>query len=643
MKRLAAAGCALLIAAALPAHGGQYRGAGTPVPPTPGGLRPGVPATGGPPTPTPASVPGAGAPNTGSGPLAPAESSWQIWWELNKDEFVQRRRDGASGPTTGSDDFYLGARRAEPAVDALLPTAADLTDRVVPALAVLLGKERNRDVQTACLLALAKIGRDAPGADLERELLARLPRGDQEVRETAALALGIAGRATSLPKLLALLADDAEGRRLCARDSVDARTRAFAAYGLGILARSLPEAEAGRRAHDGLVAILRDPSLRQRDLRVAAVSALGLIGDARQAGHKRLAWLAVEELLAFVDQDLGAGDELVQAQALLAIGRLLGRGSSSLHQRCKERFAALLAGRDKRGNAMQQSAAIALGMLAVPSAVHAEDAAVEKALQAFFERGVDRLARNLAAIALGRIGGAANRSWLLATYQRANKTTERPWLALALGLLAAQTAADGTPDAALASMLLDDLSATARQDVQGALAIAVGLTRHAPSAPAMLRLLREHELHEELAGYLCVGIGLLGDRAAAPALLAVLERSPRRPLLLLQAAVGLGCLGDRDASERLVAKMQGAESTAVLAALASAIGRIGDRRALEPLLALLADEEVSKLARAFVAAALGGIGDRRPLPWNEPLSRDSNWSGAVDTLSNGATGVLDLL
>jgi HEAT repeat protein len=642
MKRLAAVGCALLVAASLPAHGGQYRGAGIPVPPTPGGLRPGVPTTGGPPTPIPAPTPGAGAPNTG-GPVAPAETSWQIWWELNKDEFVQRRREGANGPATGSDDFYLGARRAEPVVDALLPTAADLTDRVVPALAALLNKERNRDVQTACLLALAKIGRDGPGVDLERELLARLPRGDQEVRETAALALGIAGRASSLPKLLALLADDAEGRRLCERDSVDARTRAFAAYGLGILARSLPDAAARQRAHDALMAILRDGSLRHRDLRVAAVSALGLIGDARQAGHKRLAWLTVEELLAFVELDLGAGDEMVQAQALLAIGRLLGRGSSSLHQRCKERCAAVLAGRDKRGAAMQQSAAIALGMLAVPSAGHAEDAAFEKALQTFFERGVDRLARNLAAIALGRIGGAANRSWLLTTYQRANKTTERPWLALALGLIAAQAAADGTPDAALAGVLLDDLSTTARQDVQGALAIAVGLTRYAPAASAMLRLLREHELQEELAGYLCVGIGLLGDRTAAPALLVVLERSPRRPLLLLQAAVGLGCLGDREASDRLVAKMRGAESTAVRAALASAVGRIGDRRGIEPLLGLLADDELSKLARAFVAAALGGIGDRRPLPWNEPLSRDSNWSGAVDTLTNGATGVLDLL
>jgi hypothetical protein len=31
------------------------------------------------------------------------------------------------------------------------------------------------------------------------------------------------------------------------------------------------------------------------------------------------------------------------------------------------------------------------------------------------------------------------------------------------------------------------------------------------------------------------------------------------------------------------------------------------------------------------------------LPWNLPLSRDANYGAPVDTLSNGATGVLDIL
>ncbi len=85
------------------------------------------------------------------------------------------------------------------------------------------------------------------------------------------------------------------------------------------------------------------------------------------------------------------------------------------------------------------------------------------------------------------------------------------------------------------------------------------------------------------------------------------------------------------------------ESVAVLAALANAIGQIGDRRAIPLLVALTKDDEQTKLGRAFAAAALGGVCERLALPWNLPLSRDANYGAPVDTLSNGATGVLDIL
>ena len=85
------------------------------------------------------------------------------------------------------------------------------------------------------------------------------------------------------------------------------------------------------------------------------------------------------------------------------------------------------------------------------------------------------------------------------------------------------------------------------------------------------------------------------------------------------------------------------DSVAVLAAIASAISRIGDRRAIDTLIQLSQNREMSKLGRAFVAAALGGIGDKDELPWNVPLSIDTNYATGVDTLTNGSTGVLDIL
>ena len=622
------------------AHGGQYRGPGTPVVPPVGGPGGDTPRTGGPGGPT---APSPGTPMTGAGPGISDDTGWQVWWELNKDPFVQQDTTSQIGAATGSDDFYLGRRRAEAAVDRLLPTPAELTDRVVPALVALLESESHRDVQTACLMALGKIGLDGPGVELEKVLSARLARDDQEVRETAALALGASGRRAALPILLALVGDAPEGRRLCERDKVGERTRAFAAYGLGLLALHSDALAEKQTVHDALVGLLRDPEVKSRDLRTAAINGLGLLCDPSQAAHKRLAWLTVDELLAWYQLDLGRGDELVQAHAPVAIGRLLGRGSSQLHQRCKQHFLSVLGASNRRSNAILQSAVLALGMLSLTAAEHGDDLAVAKGLQACWEKGVDRQARYFAVMAMGRIGGAANRAWLLETYRRAGKSIERPWLAMALGLIAAQGLARGEVDAALAELLLDDLPDAPKPYAQSALAIAVGLTGHSASAPTMQRLLGESEHDETSAGYFCVGLAMLGDRAAVTLLTDILERSRRRPFLLLQAAVGLGRLGDRAANDRLLAMLKESESIAVLAAAANAIGQIGDRRAIEPLLALMRDESLSKLARAFVAAALGGIGARSPLPWNLPLSRDSNYATVTDTLANGSTGVLDIL
>jgi hypothetical protein len=123
----------------------------------------------------------------------------------------------------------------------------------------------------------------------------------------------------------------------------------------------------------------------------------------------------------------------------------------------------------------------------------------------------------------------------------------------------------------------------------------------------------------------------------------VLERSLRRPFLLQQCAVALGCLGDKHANDKLIAMLQKGDSAAVLSAIAIGIGRIGDRRAIDALVELMGDKDLTKLARAFVAAALGGVGDKDPMPWNVPFSVDCNFLTEIDTLSNGSTGVLDIL
>ena len=79
------------------------------------------------------------------------------------------------------------------------PSRKDVTDRVLPALARTLGATDNKDIVTACMVAMAKIG-ERNGAIRFRELFQpRLSSKVQEVRETAALAMGIARLADAGP------------------------------------------------------------------------------------------------------------------------------------------------------------------------------------------------------------------------------------------------------------------------------------------------------------------------------------------------------------------------------------------------------------------------------------------------------------
>lgn len=641
MNALRLCSCVLGLASLLAAHGGQYRGVVVPnqqAPPppsgkpvTPPGLRP-APGPG-----IPGATPG---PGTGTPLEANPITEWHVWWEFNKDPFVQARGLVKEGPVTGSDDFYLGVRRAVDRIDTLAPTDDDKDKGIVPMLVRLLEEERNRDVQSACLVALAKVGREVPDVGLEALLAARISRGDQEVRESAVLSLGIAGRVEALPMLAGLVRDDAVGRKLEERDHVSDRTRAFAAYALGLLAHRSSDAAVDQEVCDLLVAVLRDKEIDDRELRCAALNGLGILGCGEAGAGKLLLWRTVEFLLDYHGQDLGRGDELVQAHAAIAIGRLLGRGNSSLHQRCKQRFADELLARKRRSIAILQSDAIALGMLAEPTS---EDEEFVDALRRTYEDGHDRLARSFALIALARIGGADNKAWLLRAYERGNKSSERPWIAMALGMWAAGANEVDRGDPAIVRRLVDDLQDSANRNTTAALAVAVGLTRHPLAFAPLSETLRVTEANETVAGYCAVGLGLLGDRNAVPMLSQILSRSERRQILMPQTALALGMLGDRQANEQLVAMIKTSQSVTSLAALAKAIGQIGDRRAIEPLGAILADRETTKLGRAFVAAALGGVGDKDLLPWNLPLSVDCNYATGMDTLTNGQTGVLDIL
>lgn len=581
---------------------------------------------------------------TGAQDVVAIPATWRTWWDANKSSYLLRPTDDANPLTAGSDDYYLGLRLPEPIRDIHATTKDDRLNRIVPALAALMAAEPGRDVQSACLVALGKVGLDAKGIDLDALLSSRIPSGNQEIRETAVLALGIAGRAKAFDRLMALIRDEPEGRKLVGKKRVGMRVRTFATYGLALIARRTGKPALQMQAYEALREQLHNKKIKSRDLRVAAVLGIGILrSDLERSADKRLAWQAVEHLLTWFEEKKGNNEEAVQGHAPISIARLLGRGSTRLHQRCKEVFLKELTRGSHRGNAIVRGAAIALGMMSLPGEDHPADAVISKALRKSYGRGFDQHVRMFCVMALAKIGGESNRTWLLKAYPQGNKTMEKGWLAMGLGVIAADSAARGTTDHQIANMLLDALVGESHAEQRTPLAIAVGMTRHKPVAPTLLRILEERADNETFSAYLCTSLGLLGDRKSVPLLVKLLNKSKRRPFVMQRCAIALGQLGDGQVTQRLITMLSENDSIAVLASIAIAIARIGDRRAIDSLIERTQAKDMPALGRAFVAAALGGVGDKDPLPWNLPLTENANYADPVDTLSNGITGILDIL
>jgi HEAT repeat protein len=657
----------------LAAHGGQYRGPEDVVPPNPGGGRgapvPGAPTTGGPgapgaPVPAGPSAPSSpgtgmpgtpgsgvpGSPTTGGSTLVGDLTSWVFWWEFNKDPFLQLRAAiHDAGVETVADEIFTGNGSTVRTKDTLAPSRAQIQNSVLPELRRALENSTSRDITSSCLVALAKIGQDHPEFDILPILESYLADGDQEIRETAAVALGISQMPAAVPTLRALALDAQEARELTGRRSVDHRTRSFATYGLGLAVHANSDHENKRIALDAFRTILDDDSIVDRNVRVAALNAIGLL---RPTAADPAGSTILDDALALLDayfaRDFGVSERLIQAHVPTAVAKLLAdvAPTDPRHDSYRARYAALLRG--DVGNEIDQSLVLALGVLGSPAPEddrESTDARVRAALRERYARGHDQQSRLFALLALGQIGGSANRTFLLRELRSGTRSIERPWAALALGVLCHEALeANGSVDGLVGEQLLEQAREIQDPVALSAVCVALGLARYTPAADHLRAELAREWNKEPLGGYLCIGLALIGDSASVPAIQDTVRRALRRPDLLQQAAVALGKLGDKSVGDLLLGMLrEGDTNLAKLSAIASALGRIGDRRSIEPLIALLRDDSLTPLSRAFAAVALGSVGDKEALPWNSKISCGSNYRAAVETLTNQQTGILDIL
>src|SRR5262249_37038936 len=157
-------------------------------------------------------------------------AQWSAWWDLNKAPYLDLKRHvHAPGSASGDTSWFVGQYGAPASTR---PTEQQVREQVVPALLAVRAKETNNDLGSGTLVALARIGPGGTGEAARRfeSAIARyLVDANQEIRETAAVSLGILANSRSIPLLANLLWDTQAGRELVKRDEVDYRTRAFAA------------------------------------------------------------------------------------------------------------------------------------------------------------------------------------------------------------------------------------------------------------------------------------------------------------------------------------------------------------------------------------------------------------------------------
>ena len=684
---LLAAGSGLALPSPLHAHGGQYRGPGDTVPPggtgsSPGGAAPGIAGPTGPggtsPTTGAPGVRGPGGPGnspsqgglTGGNDPGLDLSQWSFWWEFNKEPFLDLRQYlHAPGSVTGSDAWFLGNGERSQGRDSLRPSESQIRETVVPALLAALEHETNNDVVTGCLIALAKIG-DPPGESGASPIGATIARyladANQEISETAAIALGILGNPGEIESLVGVLEDRESGRRLLGRHEVPLRTRAFSAYALGLLGSRCVREEDRRTIVAALRQSLEAGDQRARDLPVACVIALGMTplaeleappGSAPELGRSA----QVEHLLAFLADS--SQPALVRAHAPTALARLLtGELPPDLHEALRTRIASALleslSPRSKDPVEIVQSVALALGLLGTNDLESPLDRSILEALTGLARNG-EAQSRSFALISLARVGArtAANSSDPEGGLDLVTKTLLHSlaegkgqvpsWAGLACGVLARELASSRQAPsriAALQNAVRGALAEERSTERVAALAIAAGIMRDQEAAPELLKRLAS--LRDDGArGYVALSLGLMNAREALDEIQTVVGEARFRPELLKQASIALGLLGDKNAVSVLSDLLRSAKGLATQASVSSALGIIGDRRSVEPLVALLRNPDLTPSARGFAAAALGIVADRAHLPWNSSISRDLNYRASTSTLTDtgSGTGILDLL
>jgi HEAT repeat protein len=630
----------------------------------------------------PAGTPNGQVPQTPRFARGPDLSAWQLWWRFNRDPYLNLRErvldPGTVSP--GSDDFFLGQNQEFSESAGLRPDPRVVRERVVPVLLQTLADDESTELANSAMLSLAKIGQAAVGdaADLSQLFVSFLRDGNRETAETAIIAMGVLAEASTSPILAQLVGDSERGRELVGRTEVPYRMRAFAAYGLGLTGNRTTNSDVRRFVVHELYRTLQSDRSAVRDAKVACMIALGLVpvapldasanrlfAESADVGRSELSAPSIsrEKQIAYLLEILRDDDQhrIVRSHAPTALARLLeagdGSGPESKGAELEAEVTLELLDRigkfSKESRQVQQSCVIALGQIGDADGDKL-DRKIREALMRNCADG-DQQARRFATIALAQVAGRPGdgeghalegtdeaRRFLMRRLAR-SRGGMRPWTGLALGVLGRGLGEHRQIHSSDAVAAVSKHVADCKSPQEaGAYLIAAGLYRDPKPAKDVLEALARFS-DDEVRSEACVALGMIGVDGARESLEDVIGKARHRPELLQSASVGMALLGHKEIVPLLLGELEKCQCLQSQRGVTTALGLVGDARAVEPLLALLEDEGQQKRSRAYAAQALGMLADKEMLPWSSKISRNLNYLANPTTLTSPeGWGILDV-
>jgi len=609
----------------------------------------------------------------------PDKTVWQFWWRHNRHAYLDlKARLHTVSPDAGKDTFFLGQGQNLATWELRKPSPRQTSQLVIPALLDALQEARSPELIREALLALARVAKPGGASGPSPHVAtfeAYLAHGNEWLAETAAVTLGVLGDPSSTESLASLMKDDGRGRDLVSSSRVPMRVRACAAYGLGLIGSAGASSEVRRAIAEHLMDILTEPHFATRDLKVAAMIALGMTPvDWRlpvaklQAGggrpnykHALSRRTQLEFLLDYFDParvraNRTARHWLVRAHAPAAMARLCRGGPEVVRDRVAELLLSALATVSVEPLEVRQGCVLALGVLgdcdALPGSI---DARIRAELSEIARRGETQTSR-FALIALAQssarpgqgrqpFSGLGEARAQLLEQVSGGPSPRAPWAALALGIMGYELLRQGQSIAPeTLKILRGACSDNRRPNGSGAHMVALGLLNDRASVPLLTERL---DFFSGVDGPRCsaaTALGLTGDPNAQDALRAALDDASHRPFLMVSVGTGLGLCGDATTAPELIRRLTSSNSFGSQAPAALALAQVGDSRSIPALARILSDGDISDWTRALVASALGSICDKDPLPWTARISAGVNYRASTVTLTDeDRLGVLDYL